>query len=121
MKASLLRCLPWMCVAAFTASLPVAAQTPVEHNSHHPAQVASPKASAAEAEWADGEVRRIDPEAGKVTLRHGEIRSLDMPPMTMVFHADKALLGRVKVGDTVRFKAVQEAGKYMVTDMQAKP
>jgi Cu/Ag efflux protein CusF len=35
----------------------------------------------------DGEVRKSDKETGKITLRHGEIKHLDMPPMTMVFVA----------------------------------
>jgi Cu(I)/Ag(I) efflux system protein CusF len=71
---------------------------------------------------ADGEVRRIDRDARKITLRHGEIRNLSMPPMTMVFQVkDPALLDRVKVGDKVRFRAVQEEGAYRVTDLQAAP
>jgi Cu/Ag efflux protein CusF len=71
------------------------------------------------ADMAEGEVRRIDKEGGKVTLRHGEIKSLDMPPMTMVFAVrDKILLDSLKAGDRVRFKAVNEAGKYIVTEIQ---
>jgi hypothetical protein len=68
---------------------------------------------------AEGEIRRLDPETGKLTIRHGEIRSLDMPPMTMVFTArDKAQLAGLKVGDRIRFAAVHEGGKYLVTDIQ---
>jgi Cu/Ag efflux protein CusF len=71
------------------------------------------------ADMAEGEVRRIDKEGGKVTLRQGEIKSLDMPPMTMVFAVrDKILLDSLKAGDRVRFKAVNEAGKYIVTEIQ---
>jgi Cu(I)/Ag(I) efflux system protein CusF len=67
----------------------------------------------------DGEVRKVDKDAAKVTLRHGEIRNLDMPPMTMVFNVrDKAVLDTLKPGDKVRFKAVDEAGKYTVTDIE---
>ncbi len=68
---------------------------------------------------AEGEVRKVDKDAAKLTLKHGEIRSLDMPPMTMVFNvADKAMLERLKAGDKVRFKAVHEAGKYTVTEIE---
>jgi Cu(I)/Ag(I) efflux system protein CusF len=68
---------------------------------------------------ADGEVRKIDMEAGKITLRHGEIKHMDMPPMTMVFAVkDKALLQNVKTGDKVKFAAVNEGGKLTVTDLQ---
>lgn len=68
---------------------------------------------------ADAEVRKIDKEAGKITLKHGEIRNLDMPPMTMVFSVkDKAMLEQIKAGDKVKFKAVNEAGKFTVTDLK---
>ena len=47
----------------------------------------------AQAPLAEGEVRRVDKEGARVTIKHGEIRNLDMPPMTMVFQVrDKALL-----------------------------
>lgn len=66
----------------------------------------------------DGEVRKLDLDTGKVTLKHGPIKNLDMPPMTMVFTADKALLTPLKVGDKVRFKVVHQGGAYVVTDIQ---
>jgi len=76
--------------------------------------------SGADASMADGEVRKIDKDAGKLTLKHGEIKSLDMPPMTMVFQIkDKAMLDGVKAGDKVRFKAVSEGGKMVVTEIQS--
>ena len=81
-----------------------------------------PAAAAAATDMADGEVRKIDLGAGRITLRHGEIKNLDMPPMTMVFNVkDRALLDRLKTGDKVKFRAVQEAGKYTVVDLQAVP
>lgn len=76
-------------------------------------------ASAADA-MTDAEVRKIDPAAAKVTLRHAEIKSLDMPAMTMVFQArDKRLLDGLKVGDKVRFKAAHEGGQFIVTAIEA--
>jgi Cu/Ag efflux protein CusF len=70
----------------------------------------------------DGEVRKIDKEAGKITIKHGPIKNLDMPPMSMVFTAkDKALLDKVKVGDKIRFVAADEGGKMIVTDIQPAP
>ena len=69
---------------------------------------------------ADGEVRRIDREGGRVTLRHGEIRNLDMPGMTMAFHVqDPAMLDRVKVGDKVKFRVEKSGSRYVVTAMEA--
>ena len=68
----------------------------------------------------DGEVRKIDKGAGKITLRHGPITNLDMPPMTMVFHVkDRAFLDKVKVGEKVRFVAEQNAGALTVTAIES--
>ncbi len=68
----------------------------------------------------DGEIRKIDKESGKITIKHGEIKHLDMPPMTMVFVAkDKAMLDKVQVGEKIQFGVVQEAGKMVVTEIQA--
>ena len=68
----------------------------------------------------DGEVKKIDMEAGKITLKHGDIKHLDMPGMTMVFTAkDKALLTSLKAGDKVKFMVVNDGGKMVLTDVQA--
>lgn len=73
-------------------------------------------AMAAWAQPADGEVRKIDKPQGKITLRHGEIKSLDMPPMTMVFRvSDPKMLDAVAVGDKVKFDAEKIGGNYTVT------
>jgi Cu(I)/Ag(I) efflux system protein CusF len=72
------------------------------------------------ADMATGEIRKIDKEAGKVTIRHGTIKSIDMPPMTMVFVVkNPALLDTLKQGDKVNFDVIQEDGKLVVTDLQA--
>ena len=66
----------------------------------------------------DGEVKKIDKEQGKITLKHGAIKHMDMPGMTMVFLAqDKAMLDTVKVGDKVRFRVVEQGGKMTVTEI----
>jgi Cu(I)/Ag(I) efflux system protein CusF len=71
------------------------------------------------ARMADGEVRKVDKDNNKITLRHGEIKSLDMPGMTMVFRVkDPALLDKVKVGDKVRFAAEQTDGALFVTAIE---
>ena len=78
-------------------------------------------AAAATPDLTDGEVRKVDKEAGKLTIRHGEIKHLDMPPMTMVFVAkDKSMLDQVKAGDKVRFMTVHENGQMIVTDLQPR-
>jgi len=64
-------------------------------------------------------VRKVDRDAGKITLKHGEIKNLDMPAMTMVFRvADPAMLDKVKPGDKVQFAAAKQDGKLTVTDIK---
>jgi len=67
----------------------------------------------------DGEVRKIDKDAGKITIKHGEIRHMDMPGMTMVFVVkDKALLDNTTAGAKIQFMAMNENGQMTVTDIQ---
>jgi Cu(I)/Ag(I) efflux system periplasmic protein CusF len=69
-------------------------------------------------EWVQGEVRNVDKRAGKITLKHGDIKNLDMPGMTMVFKAtDPAMLATVKIGDKVRFKAAMAGQVVVVTEL----
>jgi Cu/Ag efflux protein CusF len=71
---------------------------------------------------AAGEVTKLDKAGGRVTLKHGEIKSLDMPPMTMVYRVrDPRLLADVKVGDRVRFSAERVDGQYTVTALTKAP
>ena len=67
----------------------------------------------------EGEVRKVDKAAKKLTIRHGPIQNLDMPPMTMVFQVtDAAMLDKVKAGDKIRFSAEKQAGAYVVTQVE---
>lgn len=67
----------------------------------------------------DGTVRKIDVENARITLRHGPLVNLDMPPMTMVFRVEPpALLEGLKVGDTVKFRAEAIGGAYTVTAVE---
>ena len=88
------------------------------HEAHHkkPQNAVVAQASA----LSEGEIRKIDKEASKITLKHGPIKNLDMPPMTMVFRVtDPAMLDQVKVGDKVRFAADKVDGNYAVTKIEA--
>jgi Cu/Ag efflux protein CusF len=67
----------------------------------------------------DAEVKKVDAANGKLTLKHGEIRNLDMPPMTMVFAVkDPAVLSNLRVGDKVKFQAEKVGGKFTVTAIE---
>jgi len=114
-----------LCGTAFTLVLalatPVAAQTAGGHDHAHAAPAQSATATP-ELPWADAEVRRIDTAAGKVSLRHGEIKNLDMPPMTMVFQVrDPASLATLAVGDQVQFTADKLQGAYTVLQIRKRP
>ena len=68
----------------------------------------------------EGEVRKVDKDAKKLTLRHGPILNLDMPAMTMVFQVQNpSALDQVKVGDKVKFAADKVGGTFTVTRIEA--
>ncbi|MHC2251985.1 Cu(I)/Ag(I) efflux system protein CusF [Bradyrhizobium embrapense] len=77
-------------------------------------------AAFAQAAAINGEVKKIDEGAGKITLKHGPAKSLGMDePMTMVYRVkDPTLLKQVKVGDKVRFEAQEGDGGFTVTAIQ---
>lgn len=98
------------------------------HDSHHPAAApAAPAAqetpgntSADQSELTEGEITRWDPRTLKVTIRHGEIKNLGMPPMTMVFRVnDASMLAPFQPGDKVLFRVEQQSGGYFITRMEA--
>ena len=100
-----------------TVLLAMAALLPVSTMAQVAADAA--KSSTAAASMTDGEVRKIDKDTSKITIKHGEIKHLEMPGMTMVFTAkDKALLDKVQVGDKVSFMVVSEGGKMVVTAIE---
>ena len=76
-------------------------------------------AALAAGELTEAEVRKVDLETNKVTLRHGEIRNLEMGPMTMVFQVkEPEMARRVKPGDKVRFSAEKVDGKLTITHIE---
>jgi len=69
----------------------------------------------------DGEVKKIDADAGKITLKHGEIKNLDLPAMQMAFRvANPAWLKSVQVGDKVTFSAEKVGGQFTITTLEKK-
>lgn len=77
-------------------------------------------AALAHSHQADGQVVKIDKPAGRITVKHGPIKTLDMDAMTMVFRvADPAMLDKVKAGDRVRFEAGRVNGAITITAMEA--
>ena len=97
------------------AAFPALAQ---QHAGHHPTVAEA----ATSASFTEGEVKKVDKEAGKLTIKHGPITNLDMPGMTMVFPVkDRAMLDKVKAGDAIRFKADKVEGSITVTEIVTAP
>ena len=100
-------------VLATTFALPVYAQQAADHASHHVAQ------AKVDATPSDGEVRKVDKDTKKITIRHGPLTNLGMPPMTMVFQVKyPAMLDKVSAGDKIKFNADKIAGAYTVTAIE---
>ena len=97
-----------------------------EHAGHHPAPASAAAATAnpvtpttTNSALSEGEVRTVNKSAQKITLKHGEIKNLDMGAMTMLFQVkDPAFLDKVKAGDKVRFTADQVKGAFVVMSIE---
>lgn len=95
------------------ASMPTAWANDAHHAS------ASTQTTSTEAAMTDGEVKKVDKDAGKVTIKHGPIVNLDMPNMTMVFRVkDPAMLAQVKEGDKIKFAADKLNGAFTVVKLE---
>lgn len=88
---------------------------PVLATSVEPAAVERSVVAAADTSMTEGEIRKVDPSTKKITIKHGELKNIEMPAMTMVFQVkDPAMLERVKTGDKVRFQADKVNGAFTV-------
>lgn len=95
------------------------AQATAHDHAAHGAQSAETAPAAATQDLSEGEVTRWDARTSKVTLRHGELKNLGMPPMTMVFQLRVAAPEpALKAGDKVRFRAEQDQGAFVVTQLE---
>ncbi len=81
---------------------------------------AAAQTAAARSAYTVAEIKKIDAEQGKITLKHGPIDNLGMPSMTMVFRLAKPELANAfKPGDMVRFKAEKHNGGFVVTELRS--
>lgn len=105
--------------SALVLVLPAAFVSAADPHAGHMAGHTSTVAAAPTASMSEGEVKRIDKQAGKITIKHGPLVNLDMPPMTMVFAVkDAALLDRVQTGDKIRFVAEKNGAKFQVAHLE---
>lgn len=94
-------------LAAIILAAALATPTTYAEEKHHQASLS------------DGEVRKVDKNAKKITIKHGPIQNIDMPAMTMVFQVkDPKMLEQVKAGDKIRFTAEKIGGQYTVTTVE---
>ena len=103
-----------LALSLLAATLPAAAD-------HHGAHEHQPAAGAQQAadEFVRAEVKKVDKEAGKLTLKHEAIRKFDMAGMTMAFRvAEPAMLDAVAVGDHVRFVPDKRNGQFVITRIE---
>jgi Cu/Ag efflux protein CusF len=97
----------------------IALTLPAHAQHSHGSADAKPVARSTAPELADGEIRRIDPAAGTVLLKHGEIKSINMGAMTMGFKLkDASMASGLKAGDKVKFAVEQKGEELLITQIQ---
>jgi Cu(I)/Ag(I) efflux system periplasmic protein CusF len=104
-------------VPAAILAIAIMAPSAYANEAHHNAAAGTSQSAES---LSDGEVRKVDKDAKKITLRHGPLANLDMPAMTMVFQVqDPAMLDNVKTGDKVKFRAEKIGGAFTITQIDA--
>lgn len=101
---------------AAAVSLPAVAQQANPHAGH--AAHAGPAAKGGKVLY-EGEVKRVNAEAKRITLAHGPLTEFDMPGMTMAFTVkDAKQIAALKEGDKVRFTAESSGDAYVITRIE---
>ena len=100
-------------------AIAILAASPAFALGNHKSGHATDTKASVSAPLTDGEVKKIDKDNGKITIKHGEIKNLDMPGMTMVFKVkDLALLEKLKTGDNATFNAAKIGSSLAVTALE---
>ncbi|WP_158218833.1 copper-binding protein [Roseateles aquatilis] len=112
--------------AAWLAAAPAQAQGHMHHNAEPASAAASDGAAPSSQDWIAAEVRRVDGAQGRLTLKHGDIRHLDMPGMTMPFRLKPGLLSAeqlaaLKVGDKVEVRVESQQGRPVIIELRPMP
>lgn len=108
------------CIGIASIVVALAAGLPALADDAHQKKAGAAQSSAPASSLADGEVRKVDRDAQKITVRHGPLPDLDMPkPMTMVYRVkDPGMLEKVKAGDKIKFKAENINGTFTLTAIE---
>ena len=108
---------PIVLTVALSVSIPIISLAGGEHDGHHKDEPAAATNTASMA--TAGEVKKVDKEAGKVTLKHGPIKNLDMPEMTMLFRVkERGMLDQLKEGDKIKFMADKINGAFTIIQFE---
>ena len=115
-----MKTLPTLALIGFLSAGAFAQTAPAPAaNAAGTAQPSSSSAAMPTKDMAEAEVRRVDKDSKKVTLKHGPIKNLDMPSMTMVFQVrDAALFDKLVAGEKIMFTAEQLQGAYVITGVE---
>ena len=109
-----------LALVASAAAMLFSAMAAAQSSPSSQATVQGTPAATATSEMSDGEIRKVDKDGKKLTIKHGPLKNLDMPGMTMVFSVkDDAVLDQVQSGEKVRFLAEKVDGKITVTKIEA--
>lgn len=104
-------------LAVFAISLSAAQAQTQSHEDHVKSGVHGEAAF-----WTAGEIKKVDVSQKKITIKHEDIKNLQMPGMTMVFNVKNIkLIEGLSIGDSVKFVAAQEGERYFVTDIKPNP
>ena len=107
-----------LAVLAACLAMTVPAYAADDH-AHHGHGASQAKADAPAIEPVDGQVQRVNKSAGKLTIKHGPIKHMDMPAMTMEFKVrDAATIASLKRGDHIRFKVEDIGGEMTITEIE---
>ncbi|WP_193101481.1 copper-binding protein [Burkholderia theae] len=81
-------------------------------------KMSSDGSAASHAALTDAEVKKVDAATGMVTLKHGALENVGMPPMTMAFKAkDAAMLAQVHAGEKVKVRVENVNGTLTIVKL----
>lgn len=108
-------------ISTLLATLLIGASVSFGANAAGTAEVTPNVKPSTTAAMSDGEVKKVDKDAGKITIKHGPLVNLDMQGMTMAFRVkDPAMLTKVKAGDKIKFIANLVNGALTVTTLEVE-
>lgn len=92
-------------------------------NTNGPTESTSAASSEVRADTAlsDGVVRKVDRPSGMITIEHGALENVGMPPMTMAYKAkDETVLQQAKEGEKVKFRLENLNGTYTIMTLKKR-